>query len=279
MREVFDLRPGGDRARPRPEAADLPGDRGLRPLRPRAGFSWEDTTRLDDFKAAVGALKPPAANAIDRALIARVLPDVTGLDKEFDYLVPDDTRRDRGGRRRCVRVDLHGRRVGGWVVELRPADGGRRRPAAPTAQADREGHRRGPVGRPDRARRVGVRALGGGGGCARSSSRRLARTGRRRAAAARHGPRRGTVEPTLARRRPRMLEGGGGVLRLPPRRTRRPALPAVVQRAAGSGRIARRSSRRRPGAARSRPALRRAGLTVAVVPTGVGARRRRASTW
>jgi primosomal protein N' (replication factor Y) len=50
-------------------------------------------------------------------VIARVVPDVTGLDKEFDYLVPPDLvgSVETGDR---VRVSLHGRRVGGWVVAL-----------------------------------------------------------------------------------------------------------------------------------------------------------------
>ena len=50
-------------------------------------------------------------------IAARVLPNVTGLDKHFDYLVPErfaplvtiGT---------IVRVPLHGRRVGGWVTAL-----------------------------------------------------------------------------------------------------------------------------------------------------------------
>ena len=50
-------------------------------------------------------------------MIARVLPDVSGLDRAFDYLVPDELRAtvEVGT---IVRVDLHGRRVGGWVIEL-----------------------------------------------------------------------------------------------------------------------------------------------------------------
>ncbi len=49
--------------------------------------------------------------------VARVLPDVTGLDKSFDYAIPEDMREQvRIGT--IVRVDLHGRRIGGWVVEL-----------------------------------------------------------------------------------------------------------------------------------------------------------------
>ena len=56
------------------------------------------------------------------ALVARVVPDVTGLDKQFDYLVPPSMAAQvRVGS--LVRVPLHGRRVGGWVVSLGDADG------------------------------------------------------------------------------------------------------------------------------------------------------------
>lgn len=45
----------------------------------------------------------------------RVLPDVAAIDKTFDYAVPDAVASQvRVGS--VVRVDLHGRRVGGWVV-------------------------------------------------------------------------------------------------------------------------------------------------------------------
>jgi primosomal protein N' (replication factor Y) len=50
-------------------------------------------------------------------LVARVLPDVTGLDKEFDYLVPAELAGDVAVGS-LVRVPLHGRRVGGWIVGL-----------------------------------------------------------------------------------------------------------------------------------------------------------------
>ena len=53
----------------------------------------------------------------DSLMVATVLPDVTGLDKSFDYLVPAPMRAViRVGS--MVRVDLAGRRVGGWVVRL-----------------------------------------------------------------------------------------------------------------------------------------------------------------
>jgi primosomal protein N' (replication factor Y) len=53
------------------------------------------------------------------ALVATVLPDVTGLDKSFDYVVPDEMRHlVRVGS--MVRVSLSGRRVGGWITRLGP---------------------------------------------------------------------------------------------------------------------------------------------------------------
>ena len=55
-------------------------------------------------------------------LVARVVPDVTGLDKQFDYLVPEPMRAHVAVGS-MVRVPLHGRRVGGWVVSLGPPDG------------------------------------------------------------------------------------------------------------------------------------------------------------
>jgi primosomal protein N' (replication factor Y) len=58
---------------------------------------------------------------VSPVLVARVVPDVTGLDKQFDYLVPDALR-DRVEVGTIVRVPLHGRRVGGWVVALGAPD-------------------------------------------------------------------------------------------------------------------------------------------------------------
>ena len=49
--------------------------------------------------------------------VARVVPDVTGVDKIFDYLVPEALiEQVRIGVR--VRVPLHGRNVAGWVIEI-----------------------------------------------------------------------------------------------------------------------------------------------------------------
>ena len=50
-------------------------------------------------------------------MIARVLPDVTGLDKAFDYAVPSELA-ESVTYGTIVRVELHGRRVGGWVIDL-----------------------------------------------------------------------------------------------------------------------------------------------------------------
>jgi primosomal protein N' (replication factor Y) len=48
---------------------------------------------------------------------ATVVPDVTGLDKEFEYEIPTSlSARVRVGT--IVRVDLHGRRIGAWVRSI-----------------------------------------------------------------------------------------------------------------------------------------------------------------
>jgi primosomal protein N' (replication factor Y) len=52
----------------------------------------------------------------------RVLPDVSGLDKRFDYLVPDDLATSLSGPGDLVRVPLHGRNVTGWVIDIDPID-------------------------------------------------------------------------------------------------------------------------------------------------------------
>ena len=54
--------------------------------------------------------------------VVRVLPDVAGIEKTFDYEVPaawdapDDPRGALVQLGSIVRIDLHGRRVGGWVM-------------------------------------------------------------------------------------------------------------------------------------------------------------------
>ncbi len=53
--------------------------------------------------------------------VARVLPNVTGLDKLFDYTIPDHLA-SAAVVGAVVRVELHGRRVGGWITSVEPVD-------------------------------------------------------------------------------------------------------------------------------------------------------------
>ena len=55
------------------------------------------------------------SDASERQLLIRVLPDVSAIERTFDYLVPEhlDALVRVGA---IVRVPLHGRRVRGWVV-------------------------------------------------------------------------------------------------------------------------------------------------------------------
>ncbi len=61
--------------------------------------------------------------------VVRVLPDVSGLDKTFDYVVPAPWAGTTAPGD-LVRIDLHGRRIAGWVVEVdvEPPDGVALRP-------------------------------------------------------------------------------------------------------------------------------------------------------
>jgi primosomal protein N' (replication factor Y) len=80
--------------------------------------------------------------------VARVLPNVTGLDKSFDYLIPDDLPTPPGfgavGVGTVVRVDLHGRRVGGWITAVLDAPSSGVAPEALKPIAKVTGH--GPAG-------------------------------------------------------------------------------------------------------------------------------------
>jgi len=56
------------------------------------------------------------------ALVVRVMPDVVGLDREFDYAVPDAWQDDGRAERLAVgsiaRISLGGRLIRGWVTEV-----------------------------------------------------------------------------------------------------------------------------------------------------------------
>ena len=193
------------------------------------------------------------------------LPDVTGLDKEFDYLVPEALVLD-------VRLGSHGARAAARPARRRlgrRARSARRSPSTstgcePIAKVSSARARR----RADRARPLGVGPLGGRaaaavprhGQPADQRRRAAAEPAHRRAAASRPTPAPARCWPT-----------GGGVLRLPP----------TDDVAAGAARRRRRAARRSSSCRRvdraraRRRRLRRAGLTVAVVPAGLGGRGRR----
>ena len=65
-----------------------------------------------------------------------MLPDVVGIDREFDYVVPTgweaDGRADRIEVGSMVRIPLSGRRIAGWVtaVDVEPEPGVRLVPLA-----------------------------------------------------------------------------------------------------------------------------------------------------
>ncbi|MCP3911887.1 MAG: hypothetical protein GY713_13135 [Actinomycetia bacterium] len=64
--------------------------------------------------------------------VVRVLPDVPAIDKLFDYVVPDRIDPDTVTVGTMVRIELHGRRVGGWVVadRVEPPPGVELKPVA-----------------------------------------------------------------------------------------------------------------------------------------------------
>ncbi len=150
--------PGGDHPRPRPAPAHLPQDRRLRPLRPlRQGVqlgAGEPAGRVHlgagglvhEVKTGGRRRAGPAALPEPGALVGRVVTDVAGVDKEFDYLVPA-----AAGRRRPDRDPGAGRpgRPAGRRLGGPPRR--RRRPGA-APPADRQGSR------------VGSRSGGGGPG-------------------------------------------------------------------------------------------------------------------
>jgi len=188
------------------------------------------------------------------ALAARVHPDVAGLDKHFDYAVPAELVAELAIGSR-VRVDLHGRRIGGWVTELLPAsDAGGGAPALkPIAKLT--GH--GPPGA-----LIELAAWAQHRWAARSIRPFLRAASPPRAVRRLPAPQHTAVE--LERTSPAtadLLAAGGGVLRLPPRTDVLPAIlsavalgPALVV-VPGLGAIT--SLRRR---------LRALGLSVAAVP-------------
>jgi primosomal protein N' (replication factor Y) len=184
-------------------------------------------------------------------VVARVLPDVIGLDKAFDYRIPDELvdSIQIGDR---VRVDLHGRRVAGWVVEIDPPDG------------------------PDPASLKPITKRTGSGpaldliGLAEWASVRWA--GRRRTFLAAASPERAVARLPASQRTGRVVEprspassailaAGGGVLRLPPASDPKPAIMSAA--AIGPTLVVVPSADQ---ALLIAAAIRRSGLTCAAMP-------------
>ncbi len=70
----------------------------------------------EEFSAGSPASEPEAVLP-DGSRVVTVLPDVSGLDKTFDYYCPPKWA-DQISLGSMVRVDLHGRRVPGWVIAV-----------------------------------------------------------------------------------------------------------------------------------------------------------------
>ena len=211
------------------------------------------TGRLQGRDRRLSASEPVTdAVSASSALVARVAPDLTGLDRQFDYLVPDSLRATAqiGS---LVRVSLNGRRIGGWIVALGP-------PAA-----DLPVDRLLPI-----AKVTGVGPSPSIIDLAAWATHRWA--GRTRAfliaaspvgavhrvpAAAHGGPVPGPTDPLAER----LLAIGGGVLRRPPSADDVPVVLAACRRGPTLVIVA-STSRSRLLATR----LRRAGRSVALVP-------------
>ncbi|MCB0966313.1 MAG: hypothetical protein KDB37_05715 [Ilumatobacter sp.] len=181
-------------------------------------------------------------------MIARVVPNVTGLDKRFDYVVPEGMVVAVGDR---VRVELHGRRIGGWVVDVDPSDA-HLDGLKPIATWSGIGPSADVI---DLAAWAAVRWAGRQRHflSAASPERKVDRL---------PSPRRtGTVVEPRSPASTRILESGGGVLRLPP--TSDP-MPAVLSASALGPTIAILPAVDQAMLLAAR--LRRSGLTVALAP-------------
>jgi primosomal protein N' (replication factor Y) len=186
--------------------------------------------------------------------IARVVPDVTGLDKQFDYSIPTDlSARVRVGT--IVRVELHGRRIGGWVsaISNEPADGRSIESLKPIAKVT--GH--GPAPELfDLAEWASIRWA------ARRIRPFLVTASPGRAVVGLPTDRRTGLSPAPVSPATReLLASGGGVLRLPPRVDVMPTLLAAV--GFGPTLVV---APERDVVALLATRLRRAGVSVAVVP-------------
>ncbi|MGA0878323.1 MAG: hypothetical protein ACO3SP_04330 [Ilumatobacteraceae bacterium] len=158
---------------------------------------------------------------MDAPEIVGVAPDVTGIDRIFDYSVPENFRSvvELGTR---VRVILNGRRVGGWVVRLGAAAEDRSTPLRPLDKVSGVG--------PDEEV-LAVCVWAARRWCAQRL-RPLLVTASSPTMVSRPAPRHRTrvlAEPSSPAAAD-LLERGGGVLRLPPSDDQMPAILAAARR-------------------------------------------------
>ncbi len=186
------------------------------------------------------------------ASVARVLPDVTGLDKTFDYSIPDDLRDDIGIGT-IVRVDLHGRRIGGWVVDLLDESDVEPEGLKPIAMVTGHGPSEELI---DLAEWAHVRWA-----ARRIRPFLVAASPKRAVKAVPPAHRRAQSPQPSSPATTRLLAAGGGVLRLPPRSD---VLPSVLSAVALGPTLVVVPSVADASLLSSR--LRRAGATVAFVP-------------
>ena len=186
--------------------------------------------------------------------VATVVPDVTGLDKQFDYLIPFElSAHVRVGT--LVRVELHGRRIGGWVAAIgdTPTDG--RTIESLKSIAKVTGH--GPA-----AELFELAQWASTRWATRRIRPFLVTASPGRAVVALPPDRRTGATPGPTSPATRNLLGvGGGVLRLPPRADVMPTILAAVGRGPSLVVVPEHHT-----VALLATRLRRAGLSVAVVP-------------
>lgn len=182
---------------------------------------------------------------------ARVLPNVTGLDKLFDYLVPDHLAESAvvGA---MVRISLHGRAAGGWIVSINPPDA--------LAAADLKPIKKvtgfGPSGELTELAEWAAIRWGG-----RRRHFFLAASPGRAATQIPSSIRTGRVVEPRSPASTQMLENGGGLLRLPPSSD---PMPAVLSATALGPTLVVVPSVDQAMLLGAR--LRRSGLAVAVMP-------------
>ncbi len=190
--------------------------------------------------------------------VARVVPDVTGLDKEFDYLIPADLHASvEVGT--IVRVELHGRRIGGWVRSISETDSG-------TSVDGRAVDQLKPIakvtGRGPNSEIFELAEWASVRWAARRIRPFLVTAGPDRAIRALPPDRRTGMSPSPQSPATRsLLTAGGGVLRLPPRSD---VMPAVLSVAACGPALVIVPEHTEATLLATR--LRRAGLSVASMP-------------